>query len=483
MTNDIVQKCLSHRYVMKVHKHKKHPSNNEQTSHEWPTIHSANQDAEVVYMDEFICICCWNSLQKKKKKKMPDQACANSLKLDEIPQDLEMLLTIERQIISLWIPFITIIAMRRYGGHYKISGPPVNVPATLDQVIDMLPRMPNQLQLHSLQLKCKLEYKSHYMYDIIRRDQVMGAIRWLKEHNPHYAAIKVNENWYNSAPTDDLALILLDNERQYPEHTEHTCDMTIDGQHNDGSCNFSSTLNKEHNIHSGTTDENNFERLAFCPMNTEQDGCHEFTMQTLVHEQQQADDIRRDGNSKDSSQAEQERFHITGDSEIDGTNAELQKADTELAEDQTEIDNRQQLTGDALPTIIQFDSLENCIYQCTPGENYIPKYILLDDNFEVLAFPDLFPYGTGGYKCEDRPVNLSICKYFEQCLLNVDMRFAKNIEYLFCAQHMSDIKQIESDINLAIRLSRGRTVDGQKITAGLLCNPKAVQQLVRNEQA
>ena len=48
---------------------------------------------------------------------------------------------------------------------------------------------------------------------------------------------------------------------------------------------------------------------------------------------------------------------------------------------------------------------------------------------------------------------------------------------------MSDIKQIESDINLAIRLSRGRTVDGQKITAGLLHNPKAVQQLVRNEQA
>ena len=48
---------------------------------------------------------------------------------------------------------------------------------------------------------------------------------------------------------------------------------------------------------------------------------------------------------------------------------------------------------------------------------------------------------------------------------------------------MADIKQIESDINLAIRLSRGRTMGGQKITAGLLHNPEAVQQLVRNEQA
>ena len=95
---------------------------------------------------------------------------------------------------------------------------------------------------------------------------------------------------------------------------------------------------------------------------------------------------------------------------IDGTNAELQKADAELAEDQAALDHRQQLTGDALPSIIQFNSLENCIYKCTPGENSMPKYILLDDNFKVLAFPDLFPYGTGGYKCEDRSVNLSIHK-------------------------------------------------------------------------
>ena len=28
----------------------------------------------------------------------------------------------------------------------------------------------------------------------------------------------------------------------------------------------------------------------------------------------------------------------------------------------------------------------------------IPQYILLDDEFEVLAYPDMFPYGKGGYK-------------------------------------------------------------------------------------
>ena len=59
----------------------------------------------------------------------------------------------------------------------------------------------------------------------------------------------------------------------------------------------------------------------------------------------------------------------------------------------------------------------------------------------------------------------------------------KNIEYLFCAQYICDLKQIQSDANLAIRLSRGRTLGGETIIAGLLCNPVALQQLVRNEQA
>ena len=80
-------------------------------------------------------------------------------------------------------------------------------------------------------------------------------------------------------------------------------------------------------------------------------------MQTLVQEQQQADDIISDGNSIDSSQAEQERFHETGNSDIDDTNAELQKPDAELAEDQAAIDNTQQLTGDALPASYNLTTL------------------------------------------------------------------------------------------------------------------------------
>ena len=107
---------------------------------------------------------------------MPDQACANGMMLDTIPQDLLHLSSLERCLISYQIPFITLIVMRRYGGHYKVNGPPVNVPTKLDHVIEMLPHLPHQLHLCPIKLKRKLEYKSHYMYDIVQKDKVIGAL-------------------------------------------------------------------------------------------------------------------------------------------------------------------------------------------------------------------------------------------------------------------------------------------------------------------
>ena len=131
----------------------------------WPhTTQRSVESQEVTYMEEFICRWCKNSLQRKSLKK-PDQECTN----DDIPQDIDHLFTLERYLISFRLPSITIIVMRTYGGHHKRSGPPVSVPATLDQVINILPHMPSQLQLYPVKLKWKLVHKSHYMYDAIKR--------------------------------------------------------------------------------------------------------------------------------------------------------------------------------------------------------------------------------------------------------------------------------------------------------------------------
>ena len=151
------------------------------------------------------------------------------------------------------------------------------------------------------------------------------------------------------------------------------------------------------------------------------------------------------GKSNQSTQNNDNNEHLvskTGDEEVT-EDVEGDEEDKELIEDQAALDWWQELTGDPLPAMVQIYNLENQIYQCAPGENNTPKYLLLDDDFEVLAFPNLFPYGRGAYHSECRPMKLPIHKYFQQRLLNADGQFAKNIEYLFCAQNICDLKQIQ----------------------------------------
>ena len=129
-------------------------------------------------------------------------------------------------------------------------------------------------------------------------------------------------------------------------------------------------------------------------------------------------------NTKDNEQLCTKQRESTN---VESMSTESDDEDMELVEEQAAVNYRQELTGNRLPSVLQFENLENQIYPCVPGENNIPKYMLLDNDFEVLAFPDLFPYG-GGYHNEHRKVKLPIRKYFQQCLLNVDGRFAQNIE-------------------------------------------------------
>ena len=109
--------------------------------------------------------------------------------------------------------------------------------------------------------------------------------------------------------------------------------------------------------------------------------------------------LKNDNRSKETPNTDDNQEQCTTQIEstnVDNIDTETEE-DTELAEEQIAINHRQQLTGDPLPSVAQFQNLENQIYQCAPGENNIPKYILLDNDFEILAFPDLFPYGSGGY--------------------------------------------------------------------------------------
>ena len=184
----------------------------------------------------------------------------------------------------------------------------------------------------------------------------------MKEHNSHYTDIKLNKHWYSDIASKELSV-------QLDESDNHI------------------TMNEDAVLNQSLKNEN----ISKEKLNTD------------------------DNQQQWTTQIESTNVN-TIDTESD--------KDTELVEEQIEVNHRQELTGDPLASVVQFENLENQIYQCSPGQNYIPKYILLDNDFEVLAFPDLFPYSSGGYHSATRKVKLPIRKYFQQCLLSVDSRFA-----------------------------------------------------------
>ena len=151
---------------------------------------------------QWICRNCHATL---KRGKIPRQAKCNNLELTPIPVELKDLNNLELRMISQRIAFVKMVALPR-GKQHGVHGPAVNVPAKLDFVCAQFPRLPSETQLVPMKLKRRLKYKSHYMYDYVRPEKVLAALRWLKANNPLYAEIKINDNWMEDATSDDADL-------------------------------------------------------------------------------------------------------------------------------------------------------------------------------------------------------------------------------------------------------------------------------------
>ena len=71
---------------------------------------------------------------------------------------------------------------------------------------------------------------------------------------------------------------------------------------------------------------------------------------------------------------------------------------------------------------------------------------MTDKAFETMFNADKFCFGNGALNT-DGPRKLTYKKYFNQRLLDVDGRFAKDLDYLFVAQYIVEAKQVLDDGN------------------------------------
>ena len=149
---------------------------------------------------EYICQTCHRNL---KAGCMPAQAVTNQLEVPLVPDILQNLTHLEGRCIALRIPFMSICPMQK-GGLGKITGPCINVPASLEPITEVLPTIPEETKLVVVKLKRMRMYKSHYLCDYICPEIVMNALRWLKVKNPHYENVKIDDQWPDKLEQDRL---------------------------------------------------------------------------------------------------------------------------------------------------------------------------------------------------------------------------------------------------------------------------------------
>ena len=140
-------------------------------------------------------------------------------------------------------------------------------------------------------------------------------------------------------------------------------------------------------------------------------------------------------------------------------------------------EHTRQITGGPQASMMSVENPEATV-SVAPAEGQKPLLIMTDPHFEAMFNPDKFCYGNGAFST-DRPRKLTYRKYFNQRLLDVDGRFARDLDYLFVAQYIVEAKQVLDDgNNFAWRQKPSR-----QLTAAQAKDPTFLTQFVRTDKA
>lgn len=92
------------------------------------------------------------------------------------------------------------------------------------------------------------------------------------------------------------------------------------------------------------------------------------------------------------------------------------------------------------------------ICNIAPGEGNNPVMMLQEPGNEAKTCPYLFPSGCFSWN-DNRDTRITLSRYFNNRLMNTDDRFAKDSNYIFFSQFMSDLNQVIEKTQISIRKS------------------------------
>ena len=134
----------------------------------------------------YMCTTCHGKL---KKNNTPCQAVVNKLHLHDIPPQLKCLNKLETVLISKRILFKKIAIMSK-GQMPKVKGAICNIPVSIKDISQTLPRSASDVIL--VKLKKKMSFSGHVYFEPVCPDKVNNALLYLKSNNKFYEDVNIN---------------------------------------------------------------------------------------------------------------------------------------------------------------------------------------------------------------------------------------------------------------------------------------------------
>nr|XP_022308223.1 uncharacterized protein LOC111114232 [Crassostrea virginica] len=122
------------------------------------------------------------------------------------------------------------------------------------------------------------------------------------------------------------------------------------------------------------------------------------------------------------------------------------------------------------------------IYDIAPGEGNNPVRMLQEHGNEAKTFPHPFPTGRFSWN-EERETRITLSRYFNNRLMNSDDRFAKDSNYIFFSQFVSDLNQVIEKTQISIRKCLGKLEGNSPVTSSMIQNPEVLSRLMKNDEA
>ncbi|CAF1357094.1 unnamed protein product, partial [Adineta steineri] len=156
-----------------------------------------------------ICIECWSSLTKEK---IPKFSVANKVWMGDIPKELQGLTIPEQRLIAIYRHNSCIVKLHSSfhstaTAQSAIKGNCISFPQNVVNIAATLPLELDEIcdSLKIIFVGCRIPERNQLKTVLtVRKKKVSEALRWLRQNNPLYRNIIINQSVIDKLPDDDV---------------------------------------------------------------------------------------------------------------------------------------------------------------------------------------------------------------------------------------------------------------------------------------